>query len=217
MRDNPIHTFLQFMTGQIPDQLSLGGFRWITVLVYWALFIAGIAIAVVNWRRDPHQRTVRDVSVFLLRYLAAGMWWLGTLWKLPLPVSPGFQYWLDQTVKFSAFQWHSDLMQAFDAHIAIMQPLVYLTEVFFTVSLMLGFAVRLSGILAALFTLNLLIGLYNDPSEWPWTYVGIIIAHVMFAEYSAGRCLGLDNLVRLRPIRWLTDERLLARAYRLAS
>ena len=45
MRDNPIHTFLLFMTGQIPDQISAGGMRWVTVVVYWLLAIAGVGIA----------------------------------------------------------------------------------------------------------------------------------------------------------------------------
>ena len=217
MRDNPIHTFLQFLAGQIPDQVALGDLRWVTVLFYWMLLITGVAVAVVNWRRDPAQRTVHHLSVFSLRMLAAGMWWLGTLWKLPLPVSAGFKFWLEQTVKYSSFHLHSDLMQIFLNHIAVVQPLVYLSEVFFAASLMLGFLVRLSGVLAALFTLNLLIGLYNDPTEWPWTYVGIIAAHAMFALTGAGRSLGVDNLLRLERPRFLTARTLLGTVYRAVS
>ena len=89
-------------------------------------------------------------------------------------------------------------MQGFLAHIGLVQPLVFLAEMFFTASLMLGFLVRLSGSLAALFTLNLLVGLYNDGTEWPWTYVGIIVSHAMFALEHSGRSLGLDNLLRVR-------------------
>jgi hypothetical protein len=80
-------------------------------------------------------------------------------------------------------------------HIAFVQPLVYLLEVFFAVSLAFGFAVRFTGIVAALFIFNLLIGLYNDPTEWVWTYVGIMAAHGMFAADGAGRALGLDFLL----------------------
>jgi hypothetical protein len=199
MRDNPIHFFLQFLGGQIPDQVSLGNLRWFAVAFYWLVLIASFWIAASNWRRDPAQRSLHHLAVFALRMIAAGMWWLGTLWKLPLPVSPGFKYWLAQTVKFSSFQWHADFMQVFLSHIALVQPVVYLSEVFFTVSLMLGLLVRLSGTLAALFTLNLLIGLYNDPTEWAWTYIGIIVAHAMFALDHSGRSLGLDNLLRLSP------------------
>ena len=198
MRDNPIHTFFQFLTGQIPDQMALHGLQWATVAGYWALLLGGMAVAVANWRADPTQRTSHNIAVFWLRMLAAGMWWLGILWKLPLPVSDGFKFWLQQTVKYSSLQIHSDFMQAFLDHIAIFQPLVFLAEVFFAASLMLGFLVRLSGTLAALFTLNLLIGLYNDGGEWPWTYVAIIVSHAMFALEHSGRSLGLDNLLRLR-------------------
>lgn len=203
MRDNPIHTFFLFMTGSIPDQLALGELRWLTVAFYWLVFLGGIAVAVLNWRRDPAQRTAHHLGVFALRFLAAGMWYLGILWKLPLPVSDGFKFWLGETVKYSSFQLHADFMQFMLNHIAIAQPLVFLSEIFFTVSLMLGVAVRLSGILAALFTLNLMIGLYNDPGEWPWTYVGIICAHGMFAAAHAGRSLGLDNLI-WRRLAWFS-------------
>jgi uncharacterized membrane protein YphA (DoxX/SURF4 family) len=217
MRDNPIHNFLQLLAGQIPDQLALGELRWYTVLLYWALMLGGLWVALVNWRRDPAQRTAEHVFIFLMRYVMASMWYLGTLWKLPFPVATGFKYWMNQTVKFSSFQVHADIMQAFASHVGLVQPLVYLLEIAFTASLVLGFAVRLSGIVAVLFTLNLLIGLYNDPTEWVWTYVGIIMAHGMFAASRAGRSLGLDNLLTRRPVSVLANDGLIARLYRFAS
>jgi hypothetical protein len=60
---------------------------------------------------------------------------------------------------------------------------------------MLGLMVRLSGIVAALFIFNLMIGLYNDPTEWVWTYVGLIVSFGMFSATQAGRSLGFDNVV----------------------
>jgi hypothetical protein len=215
--DNPIHTFFQFMTGGIPDQVHLGGLRWFTVALYWAILIGSLYIFTVNWRRDPSQRTAQHVSTYCMRVVSAGMWYLGTLWKLPLPISAGFKFWLVSTVKYSSFALAGDFMQVFVDHIALVQPLVYLLEVFFTASLMLGFMVRLSGILAALFTLNLLIGLYNDPTEWPWTYVGIICAHGMFAATQAGRSFGLDNLIAKGLIPWAPSKGVAARALALAS
>ena len=196
--DNPIHTFLQFLGGNIPDQLALGSLRWLTVAFYWALLAGSLSVACLNWQLDPAQRTAGHVGTYAMRLLMAGMWYLGTLWKLPLPVSDGFQFWLGQTVKFSSFPPHAAFMQLFLDHVAVAQPLVYLLEVFFTASLMLGLMVRLTGAVAALFTLNLLIGLYNDPTEWPWTYVGIICTHGMFVTGQAGRSFGLDNLLAKR-------------------
>jgi hypothetical protein len=217
MHDNPFHTFLQFLVGDIPDQLSLGNLRWLTVALYWLILVPSIAIAVYNWYRDPSQRTINHLCVFGMRMVAAGMWYLGTLWKLPFPVAAGFHYWLAQTAKYSSFQFHADIMQFFVTHIVVVQPLVYLLEVFLTASLMLGFLVRFSGIVAALFTINLLIGLYNDPTEWPWTYVGIICAHGMFAAAQAGRSLGLDNLVAKGLLPVFADGSPVSRAVRWAS
>ena len=214
--DNPLHTFFQFMTGNIPDQLSLGGGRWLTVIFYWLLLIGSLSVAGVNWRLDQRQHTVQHLGIYSMRLLMAGMWYLGTLWKLPLPVSGGFQFWMSQTVQFTSFHPQAVVMQHLLDHLALVQPPIYLLEVFFTASLMLGFMVRLTGIVAALFTLNLLVGLYNDPTEWPWTYVGIICTHGMFAASQAGRSLGVDNLLAQRLIPGLRDG-LAARTLLLAS
>ena len=71
--------------------------------------------------------------------------------------------------------------------------------------------------LGVLFIFNLLIGLYNDPTEWPWTYVGVICAHGMFAVAQAGRSLGIDNLLAKRLIPGLPRDGLLALALAVAS
>ena len=113
MRDNSIHSFYQVMTGQIHDQLALGSFRWFPVAMAWVMFFGGLAIAWYNWSKDPEQRTVHHFFVFLMRFLSAGMWYLGTLWKLPWPVAHGFKDWLTNTVTYSSFQWHADIMQIF--------------------------------------------------------------------------------------------------------
>jgi hypothetical protein len=99
----------------------------------------------------------------------------------------------------------------------MVQPLVFLLETALAVSLMLGVAVRLAGVVGVLFILNLLIGLYNDPTEWPWTYVGIICTHGMFAVSQAGRSLGVDNLVAKRLIPGVRYNGVVARALTLAS
>ena len=82
---------------------------------------------------------------------------------------------------------------------------------------LLGVAVRLAGVIAVLFTLHLWIGRYNDPTEWPWTYVAIICAHGMFAATEAGRSLGLDNLLRGQWSGVFANRQPLLRAYRLVS
>jgi len=83
MPDNPIHTFFQVLSGNIPDQLHLGDYRWIMVIFYWALLIGSLSIACANWLLDETQRTGKHISIYAMRLVSAGMWYLGTLWKLP--------------------------------------------------------------------------------------------------------------------------------------
>jgi uncharacterized membrane protein YphA (DoxX/SURF4 family) len=217
MRANPFSDLVTFLIGNSGDQNALGPYKYLTVVFFGALIVGGLYVAWLNWSTDPRQRTAKHLWIFAMRFLMAGMWYQGSLWKLPWPVSSGFRYWLGASAKFSAFQIHADIMSVFVAHVAVVQPLVYLLEIFFTVSLMLGFAVRLTGIVAALFVLNLWIGLYNDPTEWAWTYIAIVVAHGMMTATEAGRSLGLDELVRRRPIGPFAGGGWFAWGYRLAS
>lgn len=218
MRANPFSDFITFILGNSGDQNALGSYKYLTVALFLGLLLAGLGIAVTAWRRDPAQRTAKHLAIFAMRVTAAGMWYQATLWKLPWPVSGGFRFWLQASAKYSAFQVHSDLMNLlFVPNIAIVQPLVYLLEVFFAASLMLGFAVRLSGTLAVLFTLNLWIGLYNDPTEWAWTYIAIMVSHGMFVASEAGRSLGLDHLLRRYPPPFALRSGALRPAFDLAT
>jgi len=71
--DNPLHSFLQFLTGNILDRLSLGSGRWFNVILYWVLLIGSLSVACVNWRLDPRQHTVGDLGVYGMRLLMAGI------------------------------------------------------------------------------------------------------------------------------------------------
>ena len=157
------------------------------------------------------------LSIYAMRLVSAGMWYWARCGSCRCRYQAGFKFWLENTVKYSSFHAHSAIMQVFLDHIALVQPLVFLLETALAVSLMLGFMVRLAGVVGVLFILNLLIGLYNDPTEWPWTYVGIICTHGMFAVAQAGRSFGIDNLLAKRLIPGLRHDGPVARAIALAS
>ena len=71
-------------------------------------------------------------------------------------------------------------------------PQVYFAEVLVAVTLMLGLFSRLGGFLGALMAINLWLGLYRSPAEWPWTYFFLLVLMVIFAVHRYGRSLGLD-------------------------
>jgi hypothetical protein len=213
---NPFSDVARFLVGASPDYNPLGASRYLFVIFYIALLIGSATIARRNWQVDPSQRTSRNLWIWLMRVLVAGMWYQGTFWKLPLPVSGAFTFWTGALVKFGSFRLHESLVKAlFVPHIGLLQPVVYLTEMFFTIALTLGIFVRFAGVIAVIFTAQLWLGLYNDPTEWAWTYIGIIAAHGMFVASAAGRSLGVDNLLRRNGVP-VADLRL-RRAVELAS
>lgn len=204
MPPNPFTDAFKFFIGDTGDYAALGVWKWLLVALFAALLIASVVIAVRNWSADPEQRTGAHLVTWLMRVMIGSMWFQGMLWKLPLFRPNGLTYWMEQMAGRAAFQAHRDLVTTvIIPNFNLFNPLVFLAELTFAVSLILGFGVRFASILAILFSLNLWLGIYidrgaGDPDEWPWSYVFLIMVHVFFAVHGAGRSLGLDALLRRR-------------------
>jgi uncharacterized membrane protein YphA (DoxX/SURF4 family) len=127
------------------------------------------------------------------------MWFQGSLSKLPLPDAGYLRYWTGQMAEYAAFSFYPALVKnVMLPHMTIVDPLVFLAEVGLAISFILGIAVRPVATLGALYALGLWIGLYRDPSDWPWEYVFLAIAQGQLTIQAAGRSFGLDGLLRLR-------------------
>lgn len=196
MRTDPFTDSLLFLIGDTDDHHKLGGLGILLAAVFAVLLLASVAIAAAAWRSDPQQRRVGHLWLWLVRVLMGAMWFQGSLWKLPLPVSGGLQYWTEQLRDGSAFAWHRALVEGvLLPNLHWLGTLVWLTEFGMALALMLGVAVRLAGVVGMLFTLNLWIGLYRNGGEWPWTYAFIILTLGSLVALHAGRALGLDGLL----------------------
>ncbi|MDQ2801682.1 MAG: DoxX family protein [Pseudomonadota bacterium] len=186
-RPNPIQDVVGFLTG----------LEW-TTFAFWLLLIASTVIAVSAWRRDPSQRSARNIGVWLLRLIIGIMWWQQSLWKIP-PNYDGLIHWMKEMVDHASTSLQSALVDQFVLpHIAIFGPLVYLVEVAIGISLMLGVLTRLGALLGALMAVNLWLGLYSPPGEWPWTYFFLIVIQTLFVIDPPGLSLGADVLINLR-------------------
>jgi uncharacterized membrane protein YphA (DoxX/SURF4 family) len=172
--------------------------------VFWILLLGSIGIAAINLGSDPAQRTGRHVWMWLTRLFIGGLWWQQTLWKLPPTytdnpdgVSGGLHYWVGEMVQHAAFGAQSWFVEhIIQPNFYLVAPQVYLTEVVIAISLLLGLFSRVGGVLGALMAINLWLGLYRAPYEWPWTYFFLILLQGTFAVYAAGRSLGFDAMLR---------------------
>lgn len=193
MPENPISDLIQFLTDP----------NWPTP-IFWLLTIASIAIAAIVWRRRPEQRDFSHLVQWSLRFVMGGFWWQQTLWKLPPlfaqdpsnPLTTGLAYWMSQIGKFSAIPLQGYVFSNIVLpHFYVFAPIVYAAEVLVAVSLMLGLFTRLFALFGALQILNLWLGLYNAPGEWPWTYFFLLVLQLMFVVHCYGRSLGIDALL----------------------
>jgi hypothetical protein len=195
VRTNPFWDTLQFLVEP----------EWTTV-VFWALLVASIAIGALVFRRDPAQRAPKHLWMFASRVLVGAMWWQQTLWKLPPTYtdqedgSGGLRFWMEEMTKNAAFSAHAKLVKdVVLQHFHFFAAQVYAAEVTIALSLMLGVFTRIGGTLGFLQAVNLWLGLYRAPAEWPWTYFFLIVVNGTFAVFHAGRSLGVDALLAARP------------------
>ena len=184
MRQNPLFDALNFLG-------DVGFPRPFFIL----LLLGSAVIAYLAWRGDPAQRSIRHVGVGVLRVLVGTMWWQQSLWKVPPHYDWGLIHWMQEMVEHASTPLQSDLVRDLVLpNIAFFGPLVYAIEVAIAVSLILGVATRVGALLGALMAINLWLGLYNAPGEWPWTYMFLVILQVIYLIDPPGRSLGVDAL-----------------------
>ncbi len=63
---------------------------------------------------------------------------------------------------------------------------------------MLGLLSRLGALLGLVMALNLWLGEYSTPGEWPWTYFFIVMLQTWYTIDPPGRHLGADLLLAAR-------------------
>jgi uncharacterized membrane protein YphA (DoxX/SURF4 family) len=195
MRTNPFSDALAFLLGQTPDHQG-SGLGGLLTAVFLLLLAASAAIAWTNWRQDPKQRSAYHLAVCVMRVLIGIMWFQGSIWKLPLPVSPGLQGWTQSLAENAAFEFHRWIAQnVLLPFLVVLGPLVYLTELSLSLSYMLGILVRPLAVVGMLFVAHLWLGLYRFAGEWPWQYIFLIFVQAFFLLDNAGRSLGADALI----------------------
>jgi hypothetical protein len=195
MKTNPFSDTLEFlMAGTWP------------IYVLWVLILLSVAVALYNLRRDPAQRTARDVWMWMARLIMGAMWWQQSLWKMPPYYTDnpgvedsGLRHWIGEMVNNAAFGLQSSFVQkVVQPHFQLFAPQVYGIEVLIAVSLTLGLFGRLGGLLGTLMAVNLWLGLYRASYEWPWTYFFMVLLMGTFTVFQAGRSLGMDAILTHR-------------------
>lgn len=194
MNPNPMTDVLHFLAQP----------AW-TTGVTWLLVLGSVAIAVYVFRTIPGQQTATHVCNWAFRFFIGMMWWEQTLWKFPPDYTDqpgrafgetGLSYWMTVMGKSAAIPLQADIVNTVILpHFYLFAPLVFAAELLTAVSLTLGVFVRFWAFIGAVQILNLWLGLYSAPGEWPWTYFFLLVLQLIFGLHRFGRSLGVDAIL----------------------
>lgn len=133
--------------------------------------------------------------------IGLGLLWLqGAGWKNPATFGRDSGFFYDfvagavENEVFAPFAWLIDNVVL--PNFTLFAWAVFVTEVLLATFLLLGLATRLWALVGAAQSMVILLSVANTPDEWGWSYWLMIAAHLAVFATAAGRCAGLDGVLR---------------------
>jgi hypothetical protein len=182
--------------------LAIGG---ILSVVGSVVLIAQVFLPRAQSAEDAAVDRTQAVILGLIRVLIGTLWFTQLLWKLPwnnygcppgalVPAAntSGLCDWIGREIASPRYALYRDfLVNIVTPNLALMAPIILLTEAFIAFSLMLGLFARLGGLTALGMGINLFVGLTAVAHEWDWTYLMLpAMGAVVLA--AGGRYFGVD-------------------------
>ncbi len=148
--------------------------------------------SVVDWLNGKFPDHFSPTWPISLARMLLGVLWLGTLrWKLPPDFDGGsergLREWLELMVEHAAFSSYGVFIESVVIpNFLFFAWVLFLTELFVGLGLLLGIATRGAALVGLILSLNLLVGLLEVPGEWPWSYILMAMWHGTILVSGAG-------------------------------
>ena len=152
-------------------------------------------------RKDPtEQATGAPVmgrrSLALLRIAIGFLWIQNADWKIP-PSFDALLHFTKDAVEYPVFPPYAWLVQ----HLVLPNFVffgwgVLLLEAALGGFLLVGLATRFWALLGIAQTVAISLSVLYAPNEWHWSYLLMLLAHIVIVGTAAGRYAGIDGLLR---------------------
>lgn len=147
-------------------------------------------------------RAVRAASrldrglVAVVRVGLGFLWLGGASWKTP-PEFSGLREWTGYAVQYPVFGPYSWLVE----HVVLPNFLIFawgvlLVEALLGGFLLVGLGTRFWALVGMAQTMAITLSALRAPHEWPWSFFLMFMAHFAVFAAAAGRCGGLDGVLR---------------------
>lgn len=157
--------------------------------------------------REGYTHRIKGYPIGLCRMMVGLVWVHSAFWKLPpdfgRTIDSGLWAWMQQAAHHPAFGLYGAFLEkVVIPHFAFFGYLLLVLEIYTGLSLFLGLLTRLPSALGILMTLNLMVALLAVPGEQPWTYILLLMFHLVFFITRAGRNWGLDQILLEKTANW---------------
>jgi TQO small subunit DoxD len=121
--------------------------------------------------------------------------------KAPWVMTDGHQFgwlygWVEKEIAHPTFGFYTVFLKnVFLPNFTFFGYMSFFTEIALGLSLLLGLFTVLGGLGGAAWMVNIMLGSYSVPGEWPWLWVLLIAPQIVFAHTHAGRVLGIDQVL----------------------
>lgn len=154
----------------------------------------------------------------LLRIVLGITWLHEAAWKIPpdfgRATDSGLWDWTNRALEHPVLPPYNWLVEAVVIpNFTLFGWLVFLTEAALGGFLLVGLSTRLWGAAGFVMALPITFSVLNVPGEWSYAYYIYLAAHVAVAAGAAGRCCGVDAIIRQSNG---TDTRMTRMLWRLA-
>jgi DoxX len=151
--------------------------------------------------------------------IAYGLLYLDMAWQK----APWLNYgWLEgfiqKEIANPAFDWYGAfLQQVVLPHFSLFGLQTFVIEFGLGLALLFGILTRLAGLGGLLWQVNIALGAFNVPGEWPWLWALLTLPLFCFAFAGAGQVIGIDRALGPALRRRATAGRTWARALQHAT